>query len=58
MKFPAVVVVHTPTGPINACREHANMAANLYAAMCAHTNETPLEEPAECTNCINSSKQP
>jgi hypothetical protein len=58
MQYPAVVMVHTPTGPTPCCREHANQCAGLFGFMGTHTNETPLEEPTECENCINSSKQP
>ena len=56
MRYPATCTVHTPSGPTNACEEHAAKAENLFAFMGAHTNRTVLTEPAECDNCMNENK--
>ena len=54
--FPASCIVHTPSGPTPACERHAKQLEALFECMGAHTNRTPLKEPAPCTNCINEAR--
>lgn len=56
MKYPATVMVHTPTGPIPCCNCHEEAARNLYSILGCAIAATELEEPAECTNCVNEAK--
>lgn len=51
--FPATVLVHTINGAIPACDMHANTIIEIYEALGAHVNKTPLLEPTHCVNCIN-----
>lgn len=53
IKYPATQTVHCPSGPTNACDGHAEKLKSLMAFMGAHSNSTPLEQPAECDNCVN-----
>ena len=55
--YPATQTVHWPTGPVNACDEHADGLKKLGAFMGAHVISTVLVEPSECVNCINEDKE-
>jgi hypothetical protein len=52
-KYPATCMVHTPSGAVPACEEHAYQIEGLAAAMGWHVNRTLLTERAECSNCVN-----
>lgn len=57
-RFPAVKMVHWPTGPVAACDRHANALVNLSSMLGAHVH-VALIEPGrvlECTNCVNEAK--
>lgn len=56
IQFPATQTLHTPSGPTNACDEHAEKGAALFRFLGAHVNSTVLDEPAECENCGNEHK--
>lgn len=57
IRYPATQTVHTPSGPTNACDEHAAGIYNLIGGILGgHVNSTQLEEPAECDNCVNENK--
>lgn len=57
IQFPAVVMVHTPSGPTPACENHAMKLAKLFHYLGAHVNTTPLESEMECANCVNQQKK-
>ena len=52
-KYPATCTVHTPSGPTNACDEHARQLLALMGMLGAHANITALAEPSSCANCVN-----
>lgn len=56
IKYPATQIVHTPSGPTNACDAHAVKALNLFRFLGCHVVSTELPEPAECDNCTNDNK--
>jgi len=56
IRYPATQTVHCPSGPTNACDEHAHQVKHLMSFMGAHVVATKLEEPAECDNCVNENK--
>ena len=51
IKYPATCTVHWPTGPVNACEEHAKGIIAIGNHLGSHIIATKLEEPAECSNC-------
>ena len=53
IKYPATCVVHTPSGAVNSCEEHAYQIEGLASAMGWHVNRTVLDHPVECANCAN-----
>ncbi len=55
--YPATIVVHWPTGPINCCEHHANQLIALGAIVSYHIAKTKAEDDVQCTNCINESKK-
>lgn len=57
IEFPAAVVVHTPSGPTNACIEHAEKIVSLFRFMGAHVNCTPIDGSVNCDNCMNESRK-
>ena len=52
-KYPAHIVVHTPSGKLYACLPHANMAAGIYGVLGIHINAEMIDEKIACINCIN-----
>jgi hypothetical protein len=56
IEYPAICVIHTPSGPVNACEEHARQIEGLASCMGWYVNRTFLERPAECSNCVNENK--
>ena len=56
IKHPAICVVHTPSGPVPCCGEHAKQIETLARFMDWHVNRTLLTEDAECSNCVNETK--
>ncbi len=55
INFPATQTVHTPSGPTNACDDHATQIKGLIGGILGgHVVSTALESPAECDNCVNS----
>jgi len=56
IKYPATQILHWPSGPVNACDEHAQGIKALGNFMGAHVISTKLDKPAECSNCVNESK--
>lgn len=55
-EYPATVTVHTPTGPVDCCPNHALMLKNLMSFMGAHVGTTNAAEGAQCSNCVNEQK--
>ncbi len=55
MKFPATVVVHWATGPVNCCEKHARGLVGLGNMLGTHVPVTKMQGEAECSNCINES---
>lgn len=51
--YPAEVIVHWPTGPVNCCMSHAKDLLALGKFMGAHVVATKAEEGAVCVNCEN-----
>lgn len=58
IKYPADRVVHWATGPVNCCEEHGRQLVGLGNMLGSHIAVTKLEEPAECSNCVNEAKNP
>ena len=56
IKYPATMVVHWSTGPVNCCDEHGQQLIGLGNFLGTHIVATKLEKPAECSNCINEKK--
>lgn len=52
-KYPATVVVHWPTGPVDCCERHAEELVALGNFLGVHTAVTKAEEGAECSNCVS-----
>jgi len=48
-------IVHTPSGPVPACDDHAEKILSLFSWMGVHANKQPFPEPfvMNCTNCVN-----
>ena len=57
-KYPATVVVHWATGPVNTCDKHGRALVGLGNMLGSHIAVTKLEDKAECSNCISESKDP
>lgn len=49
----AMFVVHWPTGPVTACRSHANGLRNLATMLGTHVAVVEAPEGAFCINCKN-----
>lgn len=56
IKYPATMVVHWATGPVNCCDTHGQQLIGLVGALGSHVVATKLEKPAECSNCVNENK--
>lgn len=52
-EHPATVIVHTASGEVACCEKHAKKLRGLHAFLGFHTNETPLLEFKECSNCAH-----
>jgi len=58
IKYPAICVAHTPSGPTNCCESHASKVVALYNFMGAHVHLEPiLGDDLECDNCLNEKKE-
>ena len=49
----AAWIVHTPSGPVPACGEHARKIQAIMQFMGVYTNCTPAEPGTQCVNCLN-----
>lgn len=56
LENPATKIVHWASGPVNCCERHAEQLAGLGNFLGHHIAVTDAEEDAECSNCINESK--
>jgi hypothetical protein len=56
IKFPAIGVAHTPSGPKNCCKKHAVQIVALCNCMGVHIDFEPIFDDRECTNCQNEAK--
>lgn len=52
IEFPALVLVHWPSGPVPCCPEHGEELLKLGNFLGSHIVATPITEPAECVNCL------
>jgi hypothetical protein len=57
IKHPATYEVAWPTGPVNACRQHAEKLVALGKLMGVYPAVSVLLNTAECTNCANEAKK-
>lgn len=56
-KYPAGYIVHWASGPVYACKEHAEQIKMLGNFMGGHTHvELNLDLSKECGNCVNENK--
>ena len=55
--YAATVIVHTPSGPVPACEEHADKIRDLMRFMGAHVNFTEASPGDECSNCRHEAKR-
>ena len=53
VKYPATCVVHWPSGPVNACDQHARGIIALGNMLGSHMIATKIEGEAECSNCVS-----
>ena len=51
--FPAIYTVHWPSGPVNACADHASKLRGLAVFMGCHAGITAAPDGAQCVNCQN-----
>ena len=54
--FPATRTVHYPSGPTNACDEHAAQLTGLMRFLGGHVVHTAAPDGAQCDNCVNEAK--
>jgi hypothetical protein len=57
VKFPAICVAHTPSGPTNCCEKHATQVVALFNHLGAHVHLEPIFDDLECKNCQNEAKK-
>ena len=57
IKYPAVMVVHWPTGPVNCCQSHGNALVGLGNMLGSHIAVAVADKEAQCTNCINENPE-
>ena len=55
-KYPATCIVHWPSGPVEACEDHARALMALSTMLGGHIVRTELKGEAECANCKNEAK--
>lgn len=55
-KYPAMAILHTPSGPLYACWEHVRAAENVYGVLGCHVMTSACTEKVACINCINEAK--
>lgn len=53
----ATHIVHWPTGPVYACKEHANALVFLSNYLGSHTVASICHEDKECTNCVTAARE-
>lgn len=51
--FPATRTVHWPSGPVNACDNHAAQLVELSNFLGAHVGVTAAPNDSQCANCQN-----
>ena len=56
IKYPATMIVHWATGPVNCCDTHGQQLIALGNMLGSHTVATELTGIAECSNCVNENK--
>lgn len=54
--FPATLTVHWPSGPVNACDDHAAKVVGLSNFLGAHVSVTAAPGNSQCTICMNEAK--
>lgn len=57
MKHPATMMVTTVNGDTPCCAEHAVKLGGLMRFLGSYADILPLQEPAECMNCVNEAKK-
>ena len=58
LEYPATATVHWPSGPVDACHQHARELVALSSFMGAHVAVTHAPAGAQCSNCMNESNTP
>lgn len=53
MTYPATKTVHWPSGPVNACDDHAAQIVGLAKFLGSHVGVTAAPDGAQCGNCQN-----
>jgi len=56
-KYPAICMVHTPSGPTYCCADHAEKVVALFNFMGAYVHIETIFDDAECENCLNEAKK-
>ena len=51
--FPETRTVHWPSGPVNACDNHAVKLVGLLSFLGTHVVVTAAPANSQCTNCLN-----
>ena len=55
--FPALYLVHYPSGPVYCCEDHANKLKEIANIMGFHVGvEIHIGGNKECANCVNEAK--
>lgn len=57
VEYPATATVHWPSGPVDACDQHAKELMALGGFMGAHVVATKAPDGAQCSNCVNEAKK-
>ena len=57
IKFPAICIVHTTSGPTPCCADHAKQVVALFNFIGAHVHIEATFDDVECQNCINEAKK-
>ena len=56
IQYPAIAMMHWPTGPVPVCRYHGLGLLKLGEYLGTFVVATKLDKPTECTNCVNEAK--
>ena len=56
--YPATMVAHWVTGPVNCCERHVEQVVALGRVLGAHVVVTEAKPGAQCNNCKHEAELP